>query len=136
MEEAAIRKYHGTLFRELRSLRSANRNLLTLIKDNAGRPLPSEPECIARWQEHFSKLTLTLPTEELIEQANHPNACPLCTTDYITPEVVRKALGQLKNARIGHLYQHSQTVNEWRRGCRCDVTHQHIQPRLVNGADP
>ena len=51
----------------------------------------------------------------------------ICTTDDITPEEVRKALG--------HLYHHSRTVKEWRRGCR-DVVHQHLQLRLVNGADP
>ena len=63
-----------------------------LIKDKAGRTLTSEPECIARWQEHLSELLnqpLTPPTEELIDQANHPNDC---TTDDITPEEVRKAL--------------------------------------------
>ena len=98
LEEAAIRKDQGTLFRELRSLRSGNRNFSTLIKDQSGRTLTSEPECIARWQEHFSEL-LNQPTEELIDRANHPNDCPLCTTDDITPEEVRKALGQLKNAR-------------------------------------
>ena len=57
---------------------------------------------LARWQEHFSELLnqpLTPPTEELIDRANHTNDCPLCTTDDITPEEVRKALGQLKNAR-------------------------------------
>ena len=42
---------------------------------------------------------LTPPKEELIGRANHPSDCPLCTTDDITPEEVRKALGQLKNAR-------------------------------------
>ena len=102
LEEAAIRKDQGTLFRELRSLRSGNRNFSTLIKDQSGRTLTSEPECIARLQEHFSELLnqpLTPPTEELIDRANHPNDCPLCTTDDITPEEVRKALGQLKNAR-------------------------------------
>ncbi len=56
LEEAAIRKNQGTLFRELRSLRSGNRNFSTLIKDKAGRILTSEPECIARWQENFSEL--------------------------------------------------------------------------------
>ena len=102
LEEAAIRKDQGTLLSELRSLRSGNRNLSTLIKDKAGRTLKYEPECIARWHEHFSELLnqpLTPPTEVLIDQANHPNDCPLCTTDGITPEDVRKALGQLKNAR-------------------------------------
>ena len=39
LEEAAIRKDQGTLFRELRSLRSGNRNFSTLIKDQAGRTL-------------------------------------------------------------------------------------------------
>ena len=53
LEEAAIGKDQGTLFREVRSLRSGNRNLSTLIKDKAGRTLTSEPEWIARWQEHF-----------------------------------------------------------------------------------
>ena len=102
LEEAAIRKDQGTLFRELRSLRSGNRNFSTFIKDQAGRTLTSEPECIARWQEHFSELLnqpLTPPTEELIDRANHPNDCPLCTTDDIAPEEVRKVPGQLKNAR-------------------------------------
>ena len=56
LEEAAIRKDQGTLFRELRSLRSGNRNFSTLIKDQSGRTLTSEPECIARWQEKFSEL--------------------------------------------------------------------------------
>ena len=102
LEEAAIRKDQGTLFRELRSLRSGNRNFSTLIKDQSGRTLTSEPECIARWQEIFYKLLnhpLTPPKEELIGRANHPSDCPHCTTDDITPEEVRKALGQLKNAR-------------------------------------
>ena len=102
LEEAAIRKDQGTLFRELRSLRSGNRNFSTLIKDQSGRTLTSEPDCIARWQEYFSELLnqpLPPPTEELIDRANHPNDCPLFTTDDITPEEVRKALGQLKNAR-------------------------------------
>ena len=135
LEEAAIRKYQGTLLRELRS---GNRNLSTLIKDKAGRALTSEPECIARWQEHVSELLnqpLTPPTEELIDKANDPNDCSLCTTDDITPEEVRKVLGQLKNACASGMYHHSRTVREWRRGCR-DVAHQHLQPRLVNGADP
>ena len=99
LEEAAIRKDQGTLFRVLRSLRSDNRNFSTHIKDKAGRTLTSEPECIARWQEHLSELLnqpLTQPTEELIDKANHPNDCPLCTTDAITPQEVRKALGKLR----------------------------------------
>ena len=102
LEEAAIRKDQDTLFRELRSLRSANRNVSTLIKDKADRTLTSELESIARWHEHLSELMhqqLTPPTEELIDQANHPNDCPLCTTDDITPQEDRKALGQLKNTR-------------------------------------
>ena len=41
LEEAAIRKDQGTLFRELRSLRSGNRNFSTLIKDQSGRTLTS-----------------------------------------------------------------------------------------------
>ena len=74
----------------------------TLIKEKADMTLTSEPEFRAWFQEDFSELLnqpLTPATEELIDQANHPNDFPLCTTDFITPEEVRKALGQQKNAR-------------------------------------
>ena len=53
LEEAAVRKNEGTLFRVLRSLRSGNRNCSTPIRDKAGRTLISEPEYITRWQEIF-----------------------------------------------------------------------------------
>ena len=91
-----------------------------------------------RWQEHFSELLnqpLTPPTEELIDRANHPNDCPLCTTDDITPEEVRKALGQLKNALasgictitakllnngdeavFNHVWSTEQIPEDWRKG--------------------
>ena len=112
----------------------------TLIKDQSGRTLTSEPECIARWQENFSELLnqpLTLPTEELIDRANHPNDCPLCTIDDITPEEVRKALGQLKNARASGIC--TITAELLKNGGEAVVTylaHHNLQPRLVNGADP
>ena len=76
-------------------MRSGNCNVSTLIEDKAGRTdfnVSTRKQSTVAGTLELLNQPLTQPTEELINRANHPNDCPICTTDDITPEEVRKAL--------------------------------------------